>query len=365
MATKPRPLQIILIGCFIAAIGCIIFELIYGVKFTGYLEEQLALEDSMEQPRNPAKNNLLLPGLGDYKIVGFVTNNFRSVAVKWFERLEDLGYKEHVIISYDNETSQYLEDLNSKQTPGTKNHKYHYRFENYFLPPLPPETRNMKYGVKTRKKAEMAFSMRWHYILSQLKSGTSILLTDVDNIFNKHLNLDQNPDFYTFDVIHAYSNIMPVYVLEQMGFTVCGGMSWLRATPPTIDFIQRLVDKCGTICDDQIVLNEMILNEMAIEWDEDTTNVTSNTQSRTGRSNTTGHAVKVWDHDLAYRGPSLIVDGCPLDNIETNWIAMPFGDPSLTRFKITRVSVIQVKLQMFDAWDKMCGINITRNVVSN
>jgi len=303
--------------------------------------------------------------LGDYKIVGFVTNNFRSVAVKWFERLEDLGYKEHVIISYDNETSQYLEDLNSKQTPGTKNHKYHYRFENYFLPPLPPETRNMKYGVKTRKKAEMAFSMRWHYILSQLKSGTSILLTDVDNIFNKHLNLDQNPDFYTFDVIHAYSNIMPVYVLEQMGFTVCGGMSWLRATPPTIDFIQRLVDKCGTICDDQIVLNEMILNEMAIEWDEDTTNVTSNTQSRTGRSNTTGHAVKVWDHDLAYRGPSLIVDGCPLDNIETNWIAMPFGDPSLTRFKITRVSVIQVKLQMFDAWDKMCGINITRNVVSN
>jgi hypothetical protein len=308
-------------------------------------------------------NHLQVELLGDYKIVGFVTNQFRTVAVKWFERLEDLGYKEHLIISYDNETSQYLEELNSnqQQQPATRNHhKYHYRFENYFLPPLPPEVMHLKHGRRSRKHVEMVFSMRWHYILSQLKNGTSVLLTDVDNLFNKFLNLKKNPDFSTFDVIHAYSNFMPVHVLKQMGFTVCGCMSWLRATPPTIDFVQRLVEKCGILCDDQIVLNEMIANEMAIEWDKDTTNVTSNTESRIGRSNTTGHTVKIWDHNLAYRGPALIANGCPIENIETNWIAMPLGDPSVIPFKVTRANGHQLKLRMFDAWDKMCGINITR-----
>ena len=74
--------------------------------------------------------------LGDYKIIGVVTNRFKTIAAKWFERLEDLGYREHVIISYDNGTSQYLEELNKNQ------HEYHYRYENYFLPPFPQKFMN-------------------------------------------------------------------------------------------------------------------------------------------------------------------------------------------------------------------------------
>jgi hypothetical protein len=360
---------------------------------------------------------------GNYKIIGFADYNFRDVALKWYQRLEDLGYREHVIIAYDHKMDEYLESLNkltnatdkansnanATDTTTTAKNNYFYRFEKHILPPLPEKFITLSYVQKKRKHHEIMFAWRWHYILDQLQAGTSILLTDVDNIFNQHVvinvtNIDPassqsqqqqrnsqnyNNDFADFDVIHAYEHKNPPQVFAKMGFTVCGGMSWLKSSQSTIAFVSKLIEKCGTMCDDQIILNEMIASQEAlgIQWDDDighdhndttNTSITNGTtsssdqekktpvlprKSRTGRSSVTGHRIKIWDRDWVFRGDPSEPLKCHEEAVgssseqPTNWIAMPFvyQDTPKVRQIYTRQSAHLYKLAMFDIWDEGCG----------
>ena len=64
------------------------------------------------------------------------------------------------------------------------------------------------------------------YVLHQLRAGYSVLLTDVDNIFVRYLDTAELEES-GYDVYHAYCHNFPVRFLS-MGFTVCGGMVWLK-----------------------------------------------------------------------------------------------------------------------------------------
>ncbi len=306
--------------------------------------------------------------INNYKILGFVSYNFRILAKKWFERLQDLGYNEHAIVVFDDEMIQYLDELNwehaesqKQHSTSTTNRSYFYRYETFVLPPLAEKFQKLSLRKRKRKRIEMLFALRWHYILSQLKNGTSILLTDVDNIFNQHIDPTIHPEFVGFDVIHAYASGFPEHIHKQIGFTICGCMSWLKATPQTIQFVEKFIERCGSMCDDQILINELIADGLDIEWANNATR-----KARFGRSKVTGHTVKIFDRDWVYRGwvkERRDYPFCP--GRDDNWIAMPHPKKNILRTPFNRDTAPLFKTAMFDYFDKTCRLNNTKKNIEN
>jgi Nucleotide-diphospho-sugar transferase len=286
------------------------------------------------------------------KIVGFINERYVNVAIRWYDRLTALGYTEHVIIATDNATSHVL-----------KTSFPQYRIEASYRPPLPQQFWTLPYGKKMRKEVEMLFAYRYVYLLEQLKAGYHVLITDVDNIFSKYHPMSEM-EASEFDVFHALENKHPTKVYEAMGFVVCGGMGWFRSSPTTIQFIQLIVDRCGDCCDDQVVLNSILAFDMGMQWNltdwhksfrTKNTNQTKLdgllTKSFTGVSNTTGHKVKLWDHEFAYRGANDPVV-CPVNN----WVSMPF-----VIFE-SRWQGASAKHKSYDIWDSYCPNEYSNNM---
>lgn len=274
------------------------------------------------------------------KILGFADNNYREYAVRWYHHLAALGYTEQVVVAVDNETSEFFQNL-STTTRGVK----------WEILPYPPGI-GRKYDERGYRR--QIFGRRWTYTFEQLRQGYSILLTDVDNVFLRYLAMKEFEDI-DVDVFHAYSTSYPEYVFKDMGFTVCGGMSWLRSTPSVINFVGTLVNKCkcrdlvGTtsvpekvcrncMCDDQVVLNEMLWKGKHKGGPKKLSKPKSNQdypwEGMTGVSNKTKHRIAIWDRNLAYR--AVMPDKCP----PGNWVAMPLY--------VDRDKVI-------DEWYALCG----------
>ena len=113
-------------------------------------------------------------------------------------------------------------------------------------------------------------------------------------------------------------------------------MSWLRSTPRVIDFASDIVRQCHCIqldcdcfCDDQVGVNKYVYYNYV--WDHvkpgEYPNVPSTLEEMSwegysGTNNKTGHRVKIWDRDIAYRD-KFDEKTCP--NKTRNWIAMPTG----------------------------------------
>ncbi|CAB9497767.1 Nucleotide-diphospho-sugar transferase [Seminavis robusta] len=276
------------------------------------------------------------------KIIGFADSRYRDIAMTWYQRLSNLGYNEHTIITTDQLGADFFAHNVSS-----------YRFEKMIVKITEGES-HMRVSGKLRRERERMFAMRWHYILSQLEQGISVVLTDMDNIFNRHVNLSE---FLEYDVIHAYEKTYPQNVFEKQGFVVCGGMSFIKSSPAAIRFVKLIVDGCGTFCDDQVVLNNLLLT-LNITWDNTDhlpppENRTSESilpkQSMTGIASATGHTVKVWSRDFAFRG-DMYPEECPVDN----WVSMPW--PVQPRgISWTRQNIHVYKHRMFQQWDDHCG----------
>jgi len=261
-----------------------------------------------------------------------------------------LGYSEQRIIAYDNNTAEHFRTDPSFASV---------RFELFPLPELTgADFTGLRLGPKRRRIREAMFALRWRYILHQLQQGYSIVLTDVDNIFNRYVPLT---DFQTHDVIHAYETYYPLDVFEARGFVVCGGMTWFHANPRTIDFVQRVVNKCGKYCDDQIIVNQMILNDLQIQWDSTDhlpppelrkNHSTVNEKEMTGTSVATGHSVKIWPRHFAYRE---FMPTKPSECPPNNWVAMPNNAVVPEGFVLTRQTAHRVKIRMQEQWDSFCG----------
>jgi hypothetical protein len=142
-----------------------------------------------------------------------------------------------------------------------------------------------------------------------------------------------------YDSIHAYAGFLEAFprnIFFQTGFTICGGMSWLRAAPGVIEVVSHLVQRCGCMstlhchckCDDQVVFNGIMLLEQPyrIEWDQNVSVPHSIEEVRwdemTGTCPKTGHRVKIWNRHVAFRR-ILDPEVCP--DPKLSWIAMPSG----------------------------------------
>jgi hypothetical protein len=114
--------------------------------------------------------------------------------------------------------------------------------------------------------------------------GYSVLLSDADNIFVRHLDMAEFENS-SYDVIHAYCHNFPIRFLS-MGFVVCGGMMWLRGNDdpvnnvdgPAVRYVLSILEQCrwhdsglkyplAATCDDQQVINsKFFTNSLNYTW---------------------------------------------------------------------------------------------------
>ena len=152
-----------------------------------------------------------------------------------------------------------------------------------------------------------------------LRNGTHLLITDVDNVFSRHVPLHGFLE-QGYDVYHAFEMFYPTWIYHIHGFVICSGHQFLRSSPETLNFMDLVMDRCrGKKCDDQNTYNEVFFWDLNITWDNNmgrspatregalrvnSTGPESNNllvESATGRSPVTNHTIKIWDRDFAWR----------------------------------------------------------------
>jgi hypothetical protein len=310
------------------------------------------------------QSNIMM--IGETKIVAFCNFNYRSVGVTWYKRMTRLGYESHVIVATDLQMVQFLQTRTD------------FRYEVMVHEPMPDSYRSKPMPKQDHAVLELLMAVRWKFLLQQLEQGVHVLLTDIDNIFTRYIDIDtvianhhndhhdhQDPSM-DVDVWHAYATKYPRKSFAQQGFVVCSGMSWWRASPAAIRFGRLMHETCGSLCDDQRVLNNLLAGpKLNMTWDwtptiqaSRLTNATTQdprfvglpTIGISGRSSITGHTAEVWDREFAFRGP-LQPDPCPNNNI--NWVSMPVLETK------SRGKQWMAKLESFQIWDQHCGSELT------
>ena len=286
------------------------------------------------------------------KIVAFTDETYIPIAKWWYERMTDLSYTTHVLVLIDNKTVEHF---------STATYDYRYEIE------LVDE------GETRKEKVSSLWFHRIHYCLEQLKMGQSLLLTDVDNIFNRYYPLS-NLINDKYDMIFALEQRFPVTFFERNGFVVCGGMIFLKATEASIQMMELVLERCsrgGNHCNDQVVWNTILDYDM--KWNTTSLSLAKEKSSLinddlihfgfdgTSESIENFHA-NIWDRDFAWRGDLSNEIPCPsLDN----WIAMP---ATLHHSLLKRLNVIYpgiltnpalTRLANIQFWDIFCGTNGT------
>lgn len=282
-------------------------------------------------------------------MVGFTDRGYVRIAKAWYHRLIALGYQADEIIIACNDEESYQELLKDNITS----------IEECFIPQ--PDRRHPVRGFW-----QQLMKRRLEYTYAKLEKGTSLLVTDIDNVFMRHVPLYElwhEP----FDVMHAYAIAYPVFAYRRQGFVVCSGHQWLRATNATLAFLRIVMEQCENDekCDDQVAYNAAMVKSLQMDWHIDATrpeaprivlNDTSNAmhgklvEELTGRSRVTNHTVKVWSRDFATRWQG-DPEYCPSEH---NWVAMPaqmssaVGDNKVDR-----------KIAAMDLWARLCGANGT------
>lgn len=287
-------------------------------------------------PDNDYKNE-------DIKILGFCDRSYLSIAIKWYQRLDALGYVEHYIVAHDELAYNQL----------TR--------DNYRV--LPCIIENPDYTHRTKVLWQQIMSARLTFTRDLLMNGTHVLVTDVDNIFSRYVPLygflEQG-----YDAFHSYEMRYPTDIHEESGFVICSGHQFLRSSPGSLRFIDLVVQKCKySKCDDQIVYNIVFSRDLKIKWNGiekpdheralriNATGENANllVESVSGTSTVTNHTIKIWDRDFAWRLAGGIPEHCPSIY---NWVAMPTKlDPSVRE---AGRSKIDQKIAAFDVWDKLC-----------
>jgi len=286
-------------------------------------------------------------------IIAFSDDGYKEIAWKWYQELEKLGYDEHEVIAYDESSAEYFKQK------GMRYDKMYSSFNASYSLKAPNCIKYVEETFKTESKKlqyhrRNLFGSRWNYILRRLVDGHDVLISDTDNVFVRYVPLSQLKHSH-YDAYHAYAGIsgptFPMSIFKKQGFTICGGMSWLRSTPGVIEFVRSIVKRCkceklacSCHCDDQVVINSIIYDtEYKIDWDQQDVATDSDDEmyweSKTGICNKTGHRVKIWDRHTAYRA-NFDYKKCPNEN---RWFFMPYG--------------LSDRSTVWDLWRKGCGRN--------
>eukprot|EP00581_Thalassiosira_minuscula_P016890 CAMPEP_0183730976 /NCGR_PEP_ID=MMETSP0737-20130205/33989_1 /TAXON_ID=385413 /ORGANISM="Thalassiosira miniscula, Strain CCMP1093" /LENGTH=366 /DNA_ID=CAMNT_0025963585 /DNA_START=80 /DNA_END=1177 /DNA_ORIENTATION=- len=259
----------------------------------------------------------------DIKILGFSDKNYLPIAKIWYTRMMLLGYTEHYVVAHDEQT---YDSLNA---------------EGYRV--IPCIIKNPDYSHPIKGIWQQIMSARLHLTMDMLKNGTHLLITDIDNVFSRHVPLWGFLE-EGYDVYHAFEMRYPMHIYRDYGFVICSGHQFLRSSPEAIAFMEVVMRHCRHAkCDDQVTYNNVFFTELNIRWDGmdnpdregairvNTTHPENSNllvESVTGRSPVTNHTVKIWDRDFAWRLAGAIPEFCPSMN---NWLGMPTKlDDSLT-----------------------------------
>lgn len=197
------------------------------------------------------------------KIVAFSNIDYLPVTKKWYQRMNAIGYTEHVIAAMDETTYNNL--------------------------------RNKGYRVELVSKYMKSLSSLWsariHYIYKTLQDGIDIFISDVDSIWNRYIPLTK---FSDADIYHSFATVYPGYVYKKWGFTLCGCIGFYHSNVRTIDLLKRMVSTCSKQknCDDQDVLNRVYSDVLKIMW---------SWNNMTGISPGNGLTLRVWDPTLVQR----------------------------------------------------------------
>ena len=283
------------------------------------------------------------------QIVGYTDKNYMPLAKQWYEDLMRLGYTrdEVILVCHDAQAFDELQAANITVEPA-------------FI--ANPDYRHMVLGFW-----QQLMAVRLNHTRQKLQSGTSLLISDVDNVFMTYVPLYQ---FYEegYDVIHAYEMQYPPRLFARLGFVVCSGLQWLRATNETIRFLDQVLAGCNNVdekCDDQVAYNAALLHSAQIQWDQydgnpnqisnkvpRTTNSSRDEnngllyEEMTGVSATTNHTVKIWSRDFAFRHAGE-PHQCPPRH--SNWVAMP------TKLDFPqKLPKLEMKLRTMQQWRDWC-----------
>lgn len=349
--------------------------LLLSVSFVVMQLQFVSLAYSHHDEPQPAPPMLQRQRQNATKIVAVSDKQYAEVALDWHTSLSSLGYTNHVVVVADDESYVFL------------------RKRGIPVEPL-LDTSSSGWPVAAGKPQEVRrriFATRWVYVLGQLRAGTSVLLTDADNIFVRFSDQLYEMQSSEYDVYHAYCGNFPIRFLS-MGFVVCGGMAWLRASDAAIRYVESILDQChwggldevgginnSTVasnstapmraaaarCDDQQVINSKFFgNTLNYTWDDEAKKPKVEEfwkPSVTGRSLVTGHRFKIWDVDTWYRGSidgkdigGMNIGRCPDPNI--NWVSMPFNTLVPEGKKLTTIQDRRLRMKQYFEY---CGRNTT------
>ena len=198
----------------------------------------------------------------DWKIVAFSSHNYLGITERWYDRLTDLGYTEHVVAAMD---EQLFDALAAKG----------YRVEDHVVSP----TEKLEPGEPVPGWGRHLWKLwryRLSYALRQTQLGRSIFLVDVDTMWNRYVALhtlfngsqmDNNTDVFL-----SQGTVYPPDVYDKWGFVGCMGSVAFRATSAAQTLLRQAIRTCaeGSSCDDQVAVDRALMRRYRIEWDRDT-----------------------------------------------------------------------------------------------
>ena len=329
----------------------VLFLIAIQVIFNIY-SSNLFIRRLHEHGESPSKDKVSITAsvagaANDVKILAFADAHYVALAKVWYERLSSLGYNQHYIVCVDDKAYKKLSQ------------------ENYRL--IQRYISNPDYARPVVGFGRQLYSLRIQFTLEMLQNGTHVLVTDVDNIFNRHVPLTQFLD-EGFDIIHAYEMKYPTNFFHENGFVVCAGHQFIRSSPATISYLRdEVLGDCfkANNCDDQVQYNAA-LQRLQIHWNKnpfgkDRIKISSNNTENDGLlvEELTGTAslgdkyklkIKIWERDFCWRLSNDLPTKCP--SMTKNWVAMPTKiDEHISEKRFNKVGK---KIEMFRVWDKLC-----------
>jgi len=310
-------------------------------------ESESANNQSVNNSDSPASSATTSSSKNKIKMVAFTDSKFVLLARMWHDRMTDLGYQEQVIIATDRTTYEALS-------------REGYNVELWEVDAVvnPDEVG----VVQDSKLLRSLWLRRLEYLLEQALVNNSILLTDLDVIYSRHVPLERFENS-EYDIFHALGKKNPNrihYPEDMFPFVINAGLSYFKANSRTAQMLREIVNRCTNLtadsvslsqtdfnhCDDQYEMNYYYANHAKFEVRDDTG---YGNEARVGYVAQTGLKVLLWPRHFTWR------DNMPRPGKKKKcprsgwWTAMP----------VIR-SDVRKKQCMFVIWKDVCGMPETK-----
>ena len=196
-------------------------------------------------------------------IVGFTDINYWPVAKLWYERMKVLNYTKQLRM-YALDTlvlEKMLSEFPKENVFSPTDLGDDFKVINY------KDNFNMEKRHMRKEHLHKIWKIRVDVTTELLKQGYSVLQSDIDSLWLKHVDLEILP--MNFDIIHSVGfgeNSIPHMVKNFWGFVICGCLVLYRPTEAVLRFWDGYKSvynfKCiengeDDWCDDQKIINKI------------------------------------------------------------------------------------------------------------